>query len=229
MQQHDLRPAAPNLPPNDGVVSDVLTSIRRLIAQDGRQLPGRPLHDRPLHDRALNPTGEGRMVLGRADMVAIPAGQDKRARDDAWQPAPIPDWPETDAAQQSADLGAVEVFPLPEDPDLLTPEEEAEFAEAEAALARMTTSPMAQPESFAPDPIAAPDTAPLHTAEQPDALAGNLFLQPDPDDDAKLRELVRGLIRAELQGDMGERISQNIRRLIRHEVESVIREICAEE
>lgn len=239
---HEMQPA-PRPVAADNVVSDVLASIRRLIAQDGRQLPGRPLHDRPL---VQTEDAAPRFVLGQDDLVQpSPCGDGVHlhlvtpdAATDVWQPTPIGDWP------------AVPVEPLPleldpahidEPDDALTPEEEAEFAEIEAALARMTatpddaTTPQALSAPSAPLPDDPPDDAsdPVAPAQSPDPItpnmmAANLFADPAPTTDQALRETVRAMIRAELQGDMGARLSHNVRLMIRHEVENVIHELCAE-
>lgn len=201
-------------PAQDSVVSDVLASIRRLIAQDGKQLPGRPLHDQPI-------ASESRFLLGHDDLIAPEKAPPDAVRlqlvsvndldDDCWQPAQIADWPGAETPAATPDLGTLHPQAEPD----LTPEEEAEFAEAEAALASITAS--LRP----PEPQPEPEPEP-----QLDPPALNLFA-PAGDGDVALRDLIRDTIRAELQGEMGERLSGNIRLMIRAEVETVIRDICA--
>ncbi|WP_230383509.1 hypothetical protein [Paracoccus shanxieyensis] len=73
-----------------------------------------------------------------------------------------------------------------------------------------------------PSPTLA-DAAPAARDDLP-----NLFAELPPDEDAALRALIRMAIRDELQGEMGERLSHNMRSFIRLEVEAVIRDLCAE-
>lgn len=142
-------------------VGDVLSSIRRLIAQDQAKLPcGRTLlESQPCASaQTLTPELRPPFVLGRKDMVApqpepepereaprlhlasvsapaVPlADQDRMG---AWRPSPIPEWP---IIHPRLDLPQVASNPVAAG---LSPEDETEFAEiefaeAEAALARMT-------------------------------------------------------------------------------------------
>ncbi|MFG6079790.1 hypothetical protein ACEUZ9_005033 [Paracoccus litorisediminis] len=188
-------------------VGDVLASIRRLIAQD--QVEGdEPSYSyaAPLNSRAGNPP----LILARQDLVPVPAESDLRR------------------------IAANAPVPLVEEP-ALTPEEEVEFAEAEAALARMTSLPRllaADPVQIAPDSIAAievPEELSL-TAFAPELslpAEQNLFadvMSAQPD----LRETVRAVLREELSGETGLQISHQLRQLVRLEVESLIREIYFE-
>ena len=52
------------------------------------------------------------------------------------------------------------------------------------------------------------------------ALAG--YADEDMMDEEALRELVAQVIREELQGAMGERITRNVRRLVRREVQRAL-------
>lgn len=255
MQHEPLR--QPLLAENAG---DVLASIRRLIAQDdtGRPLPGRPFGDHPFH-RAPRPGAQDMpLVLGQSDLVAGDAPRPAPAVPPAveWQPAIIAELPharilgggaapaEAGPAPQAAGPvtappAAAVAVPAGGEPGWsdLSPEEQAEFAEAEAVLARMTAgvrppglSP-AQTAEIVEFPLAEPvqDAAPA-PAPEPEAAATaapNLFAPAD-DGEQDLRRQVRALIRHELEGAMGERFSANLRQLIRAEVETVIRGLCAQ-
>ena len=43
-------------------------------------------------------------------------------------------------------------------------------------------------------------------------------------DEESLRELINGIVREELQGELGERINRNLRKLIRREIASILEE-----
>lgn len=273
--------------PSDNV-GDVLSSIRRLIAQDQARVPPDPdrLEAQPCADAQapmpmpmpmLEPSAP--FVLGRKDLLPaqpapVAAERDARHlhlasisqtaipttvapdRAPGWQPASIADWPgparPTEAQASSA-----------EPPETgLSPEDEAEFAEAEAALARMTAPrPLAvvqDTQPAAPDatvaafketqmaqdmrmtdmgriegnsaiPVSGIESLGLGAAPRESRSTPNLFGEiGGMAKDATLRMLIRDAIQAELHGELGARLSQNMCQMIRQEVEAVIREICAE-
>lgn len=73
-------------------------------------------------------------------------------------------------------------------------------------------------DDFAPDPVAAA------TAEA-DTIADDLSANLDDDgliDEDTLREMVSEIIRQELQGPLGERITRNVRKLVRREIYRVL-------
>ncbi len=109
---------------------------------------------------------------------------------------------------------------VPED----APKEEGAFAEvrstndpvwadqAEAEVMAALTSP--RPEQDRPEPTAQPATARQATEDRdPSPFSEDLQF-----DETVLRDLVRDLIREELQGSLGERITRNVRKLVRAEV-----------
>ncbi|WP_428545710.1 hypothetical protein [Profundibacter sp.] len=56
-----------------------------------------------------------------------------------------------------------------------------------------------------------------------DDLAAGLFAGDDPDfDEEALREMVSEIVRQELQGALGERITRNVRKLVRREINRVL-------
>jgi hypothetical protein len=187
-------------------VGDVLASIRRLIAQDQATRPegAAPLDDSaltaslarptPLHVWSANPP----LILARQDLIPVP--------------------PAAELAE-SADIHCASIDGVE---PALTAEEEAEFAEAEAALARMTAPSRAaepEPQVNAPEPQAQVAHLPVV----------NLFCEPsDALAEPSLRDLIRDAIQQELQGEVGLRVSRHLQQMVRAEVEAVIREICAE-
>lgn len=165
-------------------VGDVLASIRRLIAQDQAKLPcGRTVvESQPCASaQTLTPEMRPPFVLGRSDMVAPqmpqPPALDRDAprlhlasvstaaiapaqeRTTAWRPSPIPDWPTIHPRQDLPTPEMAAAKPAAPLDGGISPEDEAEFAEAEAALARMTAPrPLAaaqQTTTAAPDQDAA--------------------------------------------------------------------------
>lgn len=90
-----------------------------------------------------------------------------------------------------------------------------EQPEEEAGLDRPVTEPLewhdveAEAPQEAPEPEAAAYEEPVGT----DLLEDETFL-----DEGMLRELVRDIVREELQGALGERITRNVRKLVRREI-----------
>lgn len=74
------------------------------------------------------------------------------------------------------------------------------------------------------------DEAPLflrHPTNKPDLLDDNLAAYMSDDaiiDEAALREIISDVLREELQGPLGERITRNLRKLVRREVQRVLSE-----
>lgn len=179
-----------------------------------------------------------RLHLASISAAAVQAGP-ALAAPSGWQPALIADWPHAEVTQtpmRLADaLSHISVsFAAPADVSTdepgLTPEEEAEIAEAEAILAKMIQAvhvPVAEPTIVDEMPEAQLTEAEI-PLDKADEQAQNLFVDAADDQQAAFREMIRSVIRDELQGEMGDRLSRNLRQTIRREVEVVIRELCAE-
>ncbi len=124
--------------------------------------------------------------------------------------------------------------PLTADEDDAAPHDHFEYHAAETAAPSQTPA-WAQEDEIAQDDEAA--AAPLHGTVEPDpvwadaAEASVLAALAEPDaadddsfdqamrfDEDVLRELVRDMLREELAGKMGERITRNIRKLVRAEI-----------
>lgn len=132
-------------------------------------------------------------------------------------PRPVEDAPDLAAMLERAEprrphLRAVETAPEPEPgsgPEPRRPSwaerlEAADFAGAEALDEASVTAPEAG------EPAAAP-------AAQPGAHAASEAEDQVIDEDA-LREMVAEIVRRELQGALGERITRNVRKLVRREI-----------
>ncbi len=197
---------------------DVLSSIRRLVAEGAG---GEPL-----------PVGPDPLVLTPALRVVTPA--------DPVPPAPFmeaeEDWlpesdPETGApfirpatvvsltgGAARADLTAAHASPA--EPDGMGPA--GSPAAPEAAADAVPQEPRAGRSSAGEEARQRQETAtadletrlPVSAAERATAASeGALDLEDD-----RLRAMVQAVIREELQGELGERITRNIRKLIRAEI-----------
>ncbi len=73
---------------------------------------------------------------------------------------------------------------------------------------------LARDEPYRLEPAARRDVPQLREA----AAAGKVAAPADLVDEEMLREIVAGIVRQELQGDLGERITRNVRKLVRREI-----------
>ncbi|MEL6452124.1 MAG: hypothetical protein AAFQ19_12780 [Pseudomonadota bacterium] len=173
-----------------------------------------------------------------SDIIAEAAVEDVAAEDAAVEDEAIEDDeaeemqaevipPEAEAAPREAEKGAAEQRTLSEkiaaletllgtqgkefEPD--AGEEDTPFVEAEA--------PTMTWEDAEPEPAFTPTAAPEPAApdEDDEATAAQIF-SSDEDvlDEEALRELVSDIVREELQGALGERITRNVRKLVRREI-----------
>lgn len=85
-----------------------------------------------------------------------------------------------------------------------------------------------EPTMFAEHEEEIPDEAPLflrHPTNKPDLLDDNLAAYMSDDaviDETALREIISDVLREELQGPLGERITRNVRKLVRQEIQRVL-------
>lgn len=168
--------------------------------------------------------GEEVVAVGMAeddDLWAAPGTLEDSAEDDPDAPAPAPDlprghWtaetvPQVDWMQADADWVEEEPVPFVAHPRKPAITDEplarawAERAEAEVRAELQAPRPAPKPEAAAPKAEAKP--------------AAGLFDQDDPLlDEEALRDIVREIIREELAGTLGERITRNVRKLVRVEI-----------
>ena len=196
-------------------IEDVLSSIRRLVSDDLRP---KPVADVPPKGEKLMLTPALRVVqdVPEAPFLAVPdethgieetvATIGAAVPEHGYEPEtgdavmPVPEWPEstwaapdTVAAVETADVIAM----IPADVRA------ADDAVQEAAM-----------QSWA-DEAEAEVVASLQADER-------VFPQGMAFDEEVLRDLVRDLIREELQGALGERITRNVRKLVRSELNRVL-------
>ena len=212
-------------------IEDVLSSIRRLVSDDIRPVPQPAVQPAPLASRPKVP----KLVLTsalRVDTVRPPVGPEPEIV--MTPPAAAP--PEGDAGL-SARLAELETLLAAQDPEPYDDEHQ------DASVVGWTVTPEAWPETVqeapfvsatgdpgddavslddaaqaeAPDLNAdAPDTSPHLDAPAPEDFGDDDDRMPL--DEAFIREIVRDVLREELQGAMGERVTRNLRKLIRAEI-----------
>lgn len=216
-------------------IEDVLSSIRRLVSEDLR--PATPRTPATAENHAPAPAAEqvaSKLILTPALRVVPPETKAEAA------PAPATPDEDWDEAEQAAFV-AVDDDTLADPADesgagaeiltLSLPGEaaaapDATWVEVETPEAAEWTDPPVAAAEAEPVDSAAPDPAWADAAEAEvrRQLAGDL---DDADEmpgaamtmeEEILRELVRDIIREELQGALGERITRNVRKLVRAEI-----------
>lgn len=227
-------------PLSSNEVEDVVSSVRRLVSTDARPRPlSRDLgQDRLVLTPALRVVGEppaGPLILTHPTIDPVPEAPmvvDVAPDADAAVAEPVPfeaDWEDEIWLEPEPPLAEIALGA--EEAELVSAAEDAPAAwddgpwpdEAEVAA----VVPLASPARPATDP--ANDTAPPVQVAETEAVEEALA-QPGPslfdkdgnpltvlDEDA-LHEIVRQLIREELQGALGERITRNVRKLVRAEI-----------
>lgn len=192
-------------------IEDVLSSIRRLVADtpDGAQAPAADAGNR--------------LVL----TPALRVGEDERAQSEAHSPADTPDLAPHTAASDSTPEGADTDAPPPdiepvEEAAVLEWEDHHIAADPQEGAAPDDAAELAQGAAAADD---APDGwAPATAPQQDDTAYGagtdapDLLAEDGVIDEEMLRELVAEIVRQELQGALGERITRNVRKLVRREI-----------
>lgn len=187
-------------------IEDVLSSIRRLVADtpDGAQAPAADAGNR--------------LVL----TPALRVGEDDSEQSAQHSPADTPDMATHAAASDSAPEGADADAPPPDiepvdEAAVLEWEDHHIAADPQEGAAQEDAAELAQGAAAEGD---APATAP----QQDDAAYGagtdapDLLAEDGVIDEEMLRELVAEIVRQELQGALGERITRNVRKLVRREI-----------
>jgi hypothetical protein len=217
-------------PMSSGEIEDVLSSIRKLVARDDAvaAAPG-----------ATGTDGQERLVLSPETRVASASSADDGAAQKPFRlarPISIPVTPSL--SQAVAELEArvmakverweAEAQAEAEEAVPETQENGAEAPQAQAAEDMGESEPSdAEPAAAEPqpaEPAAAPEAAVVPFAQEPLSLRpapakhAKTKPTPMPKTEAALRAYVSEVIREELRGALGERISQNVRKLVRREI-----------
>ncbi|SEN50306.1 hypothetical protein SAMN04488103_105234 [Gemmobacter aquatilis] len=197
-------------------------SVEALFAAMGTRIPDAEFEPEP--DVALRPAAKGEV---EADDLAVEEAMAAVA-------AAVPGWPRSEVME--VDLDAVDEAEVIEVEGDEAGEIDGENVEAlrlseawrdgawplepaPADAARLDSAPEAaldadQAEAAAVAEILAADQQAAQAAPEPDLLGEEDFLI----DEEVMRALVRDIIREELQGALGERITRNVRKLVRAEI-----------
>ncbi|NGM47140.1 hypothetical protein G5B31_16510 [Rhodobacter sp. SGA-6-6] len=180
--------------------------------------PADDAYDEVYDDAGMADAASG-LTAGEGEVLWASAGEETEAVEPAAGPAPLhghwtaQEVPGLDWVQEETDW--VEPEPVafvahPRKPELTEePLARAWADRAEAAVrAELDETPAARAETVVP-PAAEPETA----AEGPGLFDGETGI-----DEEMLREIVRDIIREELAGTLGERITRNVRKLVRVEI-----------
>lgn len=215
-------------------IEDLLSSIRRLVSEDGREAPARmppklvltaAERVRPaVQARPAEPDG-GSLEARIAELEAM-----LRARAQAFEPdegdafgARIPDAamaadtppPGAQGDAVAAVAGGRADAPAAQGraaPDVPPAEPQWEEVEPEqGASARISGDADRQPRSGA-------DTDETDEDDDDDIVFPDAVEMSDTIDEQMLRDIVRDILRDELQGALGERITRNVRKLVRTEI-----------
>lgn len=156
------------------------------------------------------------------DVVTAPEMAPEMAPESAPESAPEAQEQASEPASEweDVDIDAETEGYTPQEPEMLEAEPYEDEDDEAASAAEMTYPEAASGPQPAPMPDPNADAAYVAEPEQ-DAAAG------DDDDDMiidedMLREIVSRIVREELQGPMGERITQNLRRLVRREIQRAL-------
>lgn len=179
---------------NNADIEDVLSSIRRLVADDA------PARQSAAETPAAEPTSEAQKPAAR---LLLTEALRVDPVDTAAATAPIEHAVATAAAAEIEDN--VVAFFTGDAKSTASQVPPYEDQEAEAAL--LSDADLS---SVVADEVCAETSA--NSAED-----DNMFQEHVMDENA-LRELIGKLVREELQGELGERISRNVRKLVRREI-----------
>ncbi len=219
-------------------IEDVVSSVRRLVSVDTRPRPvTRDLgQDRLMLTPALRVVADppvAPLILTHPEPEAVPEvpeaamAVDAEWEDEIWQEAEPP-LAELALGAEEAELVGPVVHPG--DDESLWAQSDVDWQE-EAELAAVIPLPTAAPAAESRDQAVA-DAAPAEAPASTTAAPAEAEADHDPvptlfdkdgnpltvlDEDA-LHDIVRQLIREELQGALGERITRNVRKLVRAEI-----------
>ncbi|HVG48827.1 MAG TPA: hypothetical protein VM899_11915 [Rubellimicrobium sp.] len=188
----DPSPAQAPLGPSDPVAAELSVDLGALEASlaDGSD--------------ATPPTPPAAAVPDAPDgEEADPSDPTESAPDPAAPPAPLPPLVLTQDQQQPSDMGRT-----------------ADPGSAPDALASQRSGDLSlDPADPAPtDPTHASEASLVDEQPAPDSLPPAALLNPLLPDEAALRALVAEVLREELRGELGERLTRNLRKLVRREV-----------
>lgn len=218
-------------PVKNAEIEDVLSSIRRLVADDAPA---------PMEPPAA-PKAEGADKLVLTPALRIQPQESKAEEPPKAEAAPTDDWEEVTLEDRIAELEAA-VASSDEEYESDGSEVEASAPAMDMSAFEDDTFELSPEHAVAPEPepeaetAAEPEVAETEAAEVvEDAVAeaeeepaeatseaseDNVFDDELSEvfDEEMLRDLVSEFVRKELQGELGERITRNVRKLVRREI-----------
>ncbi len=194
----------------------------------------------PRRDSTPQPAGQlnpkiGAVVQKLAEMEAANA-----ARPVLWEPDGSRDtpyagsdleplqWTDTDAAEPATDAAADPLAEADETAEpTATPVAQMDSPTAEAEPQQLDPQPeplvLSEPAQASPaDPATADGASQIAEQAVTDVAMDQLGAEDSILDEESLRELVADIVRAELQGALGERITRNVRKLVRREIQRAL-------
>ena len=211
-------------PVKNAEIEDVLSSIRRLVADDAPA---------PMEPPAT-PKAEGADKLVLTPALRIQPQENKAEEPPKAEAAPTDDWEEVTLEDRIAELEAA-VASSDEEYEPDGSEVEASAPAMDLSAFEDDTFELSPEHAVAPEPeaeaVEEPEVAEVaedtveETEEEPaeatsEASEDNVFEDDLSEvfDEEMLRDLVSEFVRKELQGELGERITRNVRKLVRREI-----------
>lgn len=221
-------------------IEDVLSSIRRLVSRDTPPRPETAPQDRLVltpalrvpdeaggpSDDAMEPSAEGNGEAAQgedelaslertiADLEAAVAGRAEEWDPDGSEPRDTATKTEGAEAAEAEPDKVHRLSPPPAQAEEKRPESEDDAATAESIRALLAGNAPEAPTSH----TGAAEAARAEPAgSDPATGTGTGADTADLDEDA-LRDLVARIVREELQGRLGERITRNVRKMVRAEI-----------
>lgn len=203
---------------------DILSSVRRIVSTEV-DAAADAAAGKLLLTPALRVPPEEETTQADVAERDYPTLEDRIADLEAAVGADAAEWEPDGSEDQTQHQPDGVVLPIrretPASEDVATPDlEDAAFEDAmnEAAQEHMTPSPANTPEPR--DPVAPPLATFRHRSAGSDSIS-NVLAEEEPAllDETGLRDLVAEIVREELQGGLGERITRNVRKLVRAEIQ----------
>ncbi|MDV4168367.1 hypothetical protein [Rhodovulum sp. FJ3] len=211
-------------PVKNAEIEDVLSSIRRLVADDA-PAPMEP---------PVTPKAEGADKLVLTPALRIQPQESKVEEPAEAEAAPTDDWEEVTLEDRIAELEAA-VASSDEEYEPDGSELEAGTPAMDLSAFEDDTFELSPEHAVAPEPdaeaAAEPEAAEVveDTAQEAEEEPAEATSETTEDnvfeddlsevfDEEMLRDLVSEFVRKELQGELGERITRNVRKLVRREI-----------
>jgi hypothetical protein len=214
-QYEDMAEAAPHHAYDDDLAADDAASLPMFVHHAAEPVP-----EAPFQDLDAAPDDDDAPAASEAVVTIGAAVPDEGYESETGEAGPgdviaVPDWPESSWV-------APEVIDGVEEAEVLSPyESPAPWAQEPEVDTLFVEEPAAEP-FFADEQNAGFDMDAAEAAALADLEGAAPGLDAEPSltelDEDMLRDIVRDIIREELQGTLGERITRNVRKLVRAEI-----------